>query len=406
MTDLLFNRYELRKVLEAQEQAISQEVSALGENQLLNSSPADLCQYFVAKYTIDPVKIDEDRIQADYGDAQIDVSQRFEYAVFDRSGPAYVTGTRVALFVPFEGDKQLLDCQPSTFNYSPPRATVQGNDVVFVYDRTVSDAASIRNEFDRDLGGIKKYLGWIERDVSQFNASIEAKANQFISARREKLLHDRSIVQGLGFSLRRSDAPTTYSTPEVKRRITPRLPAASSDRYQPEPALDMAEYEHILSVISNMVLVMERSPQAFRGMSEEDLRQHFLVQLNGHYEGQATGETFNYEGKTDILTRVDGRNIFIAECKFWNGPSAMNDALDQLLGYTSWRDTKTALLMFNRNRNLSAVLEKIPGVVENHANFKKALSDDSETGFRYILGHRDDPSREVTLTVLVFDVPA
>lgn len=91
--------------------------------------------------------------------------------------------------------------------------------------------------------------------------------------------------------------------------------------YRPEPTLTMDEYEHILSVISNMV--MERRASAFRTMGEEDLRQHFLVQLNGQYEGQATGETFNYEGKTDILIRADGKNIFIAECKFWTGPAGL-----------------------------------------------------------------------------------
>lgn len=85
-----------------------------------------------------------------------------------------------------------------------------------------------------------------------------------------------------------------------------------------------------------MVAVMERSPKAFSGMSEEDLRQHFLVQLNGHYEGQATGETFNFDGKTDILVRVDRKNIFIAECKFWRGPESFSQALDQLLGYATW----------------------------------------------------------------------
>jgi len=44
--------------------------------------------------------------------------------------------------------------------------------------------------------------------------------------------------------------------------------------------------------------VLERSPKAFAHMEEEHLRDQFLVQLNGHYEGQATGETFNAEGKT------------------------------------------------------------------------------------------------------------
>ena len=52
----------------------------------------------------------------------------------------------------------------------------------------------------------------------------------------------------------------------------------------------MDEYEHILGVITNMVSVIERSPQHFAGIREEALRSHFLVQLNGQYEGQATGD--------------------------------------------------------------------------------------------------------------------
>ena len=171
-------------------------------------------------------------------------------------------------------------------------------------------------------------------------------------------------------------------------------------------ALDMQEYEHILSVVSNMVAVMERSPKAFRGMVEEDLRQHFLVQLNGHYEGQATGETFNFEGKTDILIRAERKNVFIAECMFWRGPESLKKKIEQLLGYTSWRDTKVAILIFNREKNFSAVIGKIPEVVESHPNFKRRLPYTSETGFRFILHHRDDKNRELILTVFAFEVPA
>jgi len=93
------------------------------------------------------------------------------------------------------------------------------------------------------------------------------------------------------------------------------------------------EYQHILNVMDNMTKVMERSPHTFETMQEEDIRQHFLVQLNGQYEGQATGETFNFQGKTDILIRSEGRNIFIAECKFWKGPKGFSETVDQLLSY-------------------------------------------------------------------------
>ena len=131
-----------------------------------------------------------------------------------------------------------------------------------------------------------------------------------------------------------------------------------------------------------------------------------LVQLNGQYEGQATGETFNYEGKTDILVRAEDKNVFIAECKFWSGPSGLRDALNQLLGYTSWRDTKTALLVFNRDRDMSTIIDKIPEVVMEHPNYKASCVYGSETAFRFIFANRDDPSREFTLTILAFDVPA
>jgi hypothetical protein len=173
------------------------------------------------------------------------------------------------------------------------------------------------------------------------------------------------------------------------------------------PVLDETEhYEHILKVISNTAQGMERSPRTFAQMGEEALRTQFVVQLNGHYEGQATGETFNYEGKTDILVRVDGRNIFIGECKIWKGAESFKATINQLLGYTAWRDTKTAIIIFNRNKNTSAVLDQIPALVKQHPNFKRTVSSyKHETGFRFILHHRDDKNRELTLTVLIFDVP-
>jgi len=43
----------------------------------------------------------------------------------------------------------------------------------------------------------------------------------------------------------------------------------------------------------SMSLVMERSPTVFEKAEEEHIRVHYLVQLNGQYQGKATGETFN-----------------------------------------------------------------------------------------------------------------
>ncbi len=403
---LLFSNHDLRKVLQHQEMELFREIDEIDGNRLLNTNVEDLCDYFEQKYKIEVPQLREDEITVDQHETDVDVSQDPRRFIRDRSKPFYIKGTKVRFFIPYNGNPDLFKCQPSHFTLSPPRGSVSPEEVVITFTFVEHDADKVKAEFERTLTEIRQYLEWINSDVSQFNASLREKARQRIESRRQKLLKDQGLVASLGFPLkRRSDAPQTYVVPTVRRKITPQQPKAGTAPSVPEPALDMQNYEHILSVISSMAKVIERSPKAFRQMQEEDLRNHFLVQLNGQYEGQATGETFNFEGKTDILIRVENRNIFIAECKFWRGPKVFRDAIDQLLGYTSWRDTKTALLVFNRGRQLSRVLEQIPNIIREHPNFKRQLSYPSETGFRFILHHRDDPDRELILTVLVFEVP-
>lgn len=149
--------------------------------------------------------------------------------------------------------------------------------------------------------------------------------------------------------------------------------------------------------------MMERSPVP-KPMDEETLRQHFLVQLNAQFEGKATGETFNMGGKTDILLREGDRNVFIAEYRFWKGPRP-SEAIDQLLGYATWRDSKTAILVFNRGVETSTVLSGIDGVAKGHGNFKRTANWPCESGLRYVFHSNGDKNRELTLTVLVFHVP-
>ena len=57
--------------------------------------------------------------------------------------------------------------------------------------------------------------------------------------------------------------------------------------------------------------------------------------------------------------------MFIADFKFWKGPKAFGEAIDQLLGYATWRDSKTAILVFNRGVETSKVLSAIDGIAKS-----------------------------------------
>lgn len=384
------------------------EINDLKENQLLNTSLEDLADYFVNKYEINPIELKERDISVEDREISVDVSQEPGRDIFNRNRPFYVKETEIIYYVPFEGEYKLFYCSPSSYTSSPPRGTVNEYENLLKVNIRVKnhDTDNVKKQFERNLDELKKYLQWVKSDAMQFNSTIRQKAKQRIEVRRQKILKDKGLVANLGFPLKdREDVQETYIVPVTRKKVPISVPPASTTPFVPEPSLDMKEYENILAVISNMVMVMERSPKAFSGMGEEDLRQHFLVQLNARYEGQATGETFNFEGKTDIIIRVKNKNIFIAECKFWNGDKYFNKAIDQLINYASWRDTKIALLVFNRKKNLSMILEKIPKLVEAHSNYKRKLDYNSETGFRYIISHRDDQNREMTLTVLFFEVP-
>ena len=318
MTEPLFNTYDLQRTIENHRQGLAKQVASMSENEVLNTSQEDMAKYLTEKWRIDPLVIDESGIQMDYGDAQIDVSGDPRRVFFERSTPFYITGTRVTFYVPFNGDADLFKCQPSTRSLSPPRATIRSSELVFTYDLTEERTSEVKATFERDLNQTQVHAQRVNAEVITLNESLPGNARQRLKTRREKLLQDRNLAESIGFPLRRTQGPpSTFVTPDVKRRITPQKPKASSEPFSPEPTLDMGEYEHIMSILSSMVAVMERSPRAFKDMGEEDLRTHLLVPLNGHYEGQATGETFNYEGKTDILIRADDKNIFIAECKFW-----------------------------------------------------------------------------------------
>lgn len=406
MSDPLFYRFNLYDSLRLEMDKVLKEVNGLTDDYILGASETDLSAALIAKYEIHAPQLG-DPVIADSKEVDVDVSEYRQYDVRDRSRPAYVRGNRVEIHVPFTGDANLFHYQPSTHTSNPPRADVRPGHLVFVYQNPgVMNGEQVRTMLNRALGDISGYLKHMQSDCDQHNSRMQREIPQIINARRERVLKNRQAVTSIGLPTKlRADAPQTYAVPAVRHKPQIQMPTVKDKAFVPEPELLQKEYEHILSVIKNMVNVMERSPHSFRDMGEEDLRTHFLVQLNGQYEGQATGETFNYEGKTDILMRWDGRNVFIAECALWKGEAYLTEKIDQILGYLHWRDTKAAIIIFNRNKSFSEVLAKVESTVNKHPSYKKLLKKVSETEWRFLFGNKDDPNRELQLAVLLFDVP-
>lgn len=332
--------------------------------------------------------------------------------LFDEMSPGSAQptdrGSIVYLRVPTKGRTSELMLRPAV--HAPLTAIGQFDGdgfVQFVIEEKTADAMTRKYKNLRSV--VSATLESINREFESYNQVLRDSAKHCVAERMKQLDAHKQLVEALPFPIKRRDeVPSPLILPKTKRQVTIEKAKAqrqeSKTRSEPEFELAMAEYDFILKVIGDMSKVMECSPKAFSTLDEEPLRWVLLVPLNGHYEGGATGETFSVEGKSDILIMHGGQKIFLAECKIWRGSEEFREAIDQLLKYCHWRDTKTALIVFNRLKNFSKVLESMNSTVLSHDHFLKKIDYASETGARYLFKHPTDPDKHMYLTTLAFDV--
>jgi hypothetical protein len=141
-------------------------------------------------------------------------------------------------------------------------------------------------------------------------------------------------------------------------------------------------------------------------MGEEDLRGALVGALNGAFDGAATAETYNSRGKSDILIRARSENILIAECKVYNGPAGITDAITQLLRYGTWRDKELALVVFVRTTSMSAAIAALERAVADSEHVV-AVENVDGLGAELVLTAKrpGDEAHEVKIRVLLVNVP-
>lgn len=85
------------------------------------------------------------------------------------------------------------------------------------------------------------------------------------------------------------------------------------------------------------------------------------------------------------------------------GPKTMDDALKQLFGYLVWRDTKAAILLFIRNKNVTGVIDKAITKIEEHPSYKRSLTHQAGADqYEFTMHAEDDAAREIHLTLIPF----
>ena len=252
---------------------------------------------------------------------------------------------------------------------------------------------------------LREYVDRAHNQVAAYNQSLEPLVLQAVTDRRTRLGKHAGIADLLDIPLATKDGTPSIAPVRIEMRQLPALPVPPKTGLAPEPGINVETYERILHFIRHQGRTFERTPGTYALHDEEGLRNIILAQLNGHFEGAAISEVFRGSGKTDLCIEADSRAAFVGECKLWTGPASLAGALDQLLGYLTWRDSKASVIVFNtRNREFSKILATIPNALRGHGLFVRDLLCQETGEWRVLMRSEEDEGRRVTVHVFLFDL--
>ena len=317
-------------------------------------------------------------------------------------------GQRITLQLPASAEVMLLTFRASTYKDRRYEifACQRGMDtyVKSTLTRTLLTPEIVAAHVREMLAQLQEHLTWVNIDIARYHEQLRRTVSSEVTARKGRLDQLAEANAALTIPLTATPAASRVTIPVRRRQV--RMVDVAAGGGAAEPALTDAVYEDILRILSGFGRAAERLPLPTRWLREEDLRDFLLFIVNSHYEGLARGEVFNHLGKTDILLPYQGRNAFVAECKIWNGPQKLADAVDQLLRYLTWRDTKGALILFIRNRAATDVITRAGKVLREHHAFRlerPAAEADIRQDFQFV--SLLDPQRRIQLAMLPIVLP-
>lgn len=391
---------ELRELLATNEQAMLSALDGLDPEVVLSENEDVLIQALLGQHSPE-----EPQIQwAAMTRSAVEEADLSRPDPWERGQTIRVPGQRVVFRAPVVGAAVLLTRQASTFSSSSPQASVVDGIVFIVIEAQDPSPEVVTAELHRRSQAVEQHATWIASDLRNWRTVMTQRLSERLSMRKQRLLAARALDAAL-------DVPVTLRADALSAVVPARRKAVSLQtrqsqaRFVPEPVLDEASYRDILKMVQAWATGLERSPDTVSKLDEEGLRDHLLITLNAHWEGRGGGELFNGAGKTDLLIRENNRNVFIGECKIWSGARAAGEALDQLLTYLVWRDSKAALIFFIRNKHPLEVLGKLNAAIEAHPSHCLTLPAADPTALREHVITADAEGRRVSLAVVQLALP-
>lgn len=294
-------------------------------------------------------------------------------------------------------------------------AELQSSLIGGIYEWELDEGSGMfRITVDRNPSAIKGAVDSLEAVLLNKNSQIESsnpqlkeKIKMMVKERIEKVKKNKSdfeeVLKTINFPLEivNKDAvkPIDFG---IKTQIKALIPPTPKPKV--EYVLDREKVLTILQIIDNLVKSWETAPNSYNNRPEEDLRDIILSSLNSVFGGKATAETFSKKGKADIFLSIEENAALVMECKWWDGEKMLVEAINQILGYITWRHSFGIIIVFSKNQDFTNVLDSVKQAIQAHELYKNGMKSISNTHFESIHTFPEDDRKTIELHVVVYNL--
>lgn len=402
MTGNIFNRYLLSDFIEIYRAKLRSQIDSLEITDETNLNT--LTEKLKTEFTIEPLKLGDPIAFAP--------REVLKEVRGDRGGTYNQKHFEIDINIPYEGNSELFQCHPSSsfvvyidknirINSINIRATISLDDL---------EPSIYQSQVQKIISDISLNLPKINSEIAPWNNGLESHIKSLLEQRKGAVSKKFDFMEKIGLKVNPKSTEFMIPPPISKKPVPVPVTETTKDvKKEFIPILQDEVYKDINEVLYNVGKAIERKPSIYFKKHEEDLRDIFLLFLETRYESTSgVGEAFNRKGKTDILLKYakDGTNIFVAECKFWKGQKKLHEAIDQLLGYLTHRDSKTALILYVDQKEFSSVVATVKEEIKNHHQFKKFVNNTYEHSISYEFVLPDDSQKIIQMEVMLFHFPS
>ncbi len=393
---------------------MKEEVEQLSDAEIDSCNFQEWATYLANKYSVVPITIFETNIDKKLSETKVTKLNPFRGIAYERDYFEF-DGVRVTFTIPYDGNPDLFVLQPnscilsrfSTNYFKKPHGEACGSFTMdFDYtkkelqDKGENMATFVQERFEKEFRGYQTMINNVNSEVESYNKGLFDIAIRLLTSRKEKADSFAAISSALQIPLTVNQNAPNIRPIQLQRIVRQPVARPTVTSVVPEPYISDNDYENINNIISMCGSTMEKTARTYYSNAEEELRDHLLAALNTHYES-ATGETFRKIGKTDINIEFENKAAFIGECKIWHGEKVFQSAVQQVLNYSTWRDLKVSVIIFNKeNQSFQNILSKIQKWTdENTVSYTMPQANIWKCKY-----YRQDMKVDIQLTILVFDL--